>query len=519
MRTAVIAGLVVGVLTAWFSLPCAQSNADFIYMCVAAASLDDWHLLVTPYFPPGYPILLWLAVKTGMTALTSGMIFSALGAALSAGSVAYMARLFKLPGAIALGLALLGASLPDVFQIAFNPHLDALYTGLAMVFIACAFRLMADKPHVVSMVVFAVCGAVLLSFRYHAVLVVIPIALAVLINRRPASRKAALIALAVAALVLGWVYWAQYATYGSFESASMTQIATGRTYREFGEPAAAVIFQDYAQWQADAAPVETRDILAGVKANWLTFLTRKAVLIGFGLWLLAVAIIRRTPPGSVLLVAFIWLYTLAVSPTYFTPRASALTELLSLALAASALGILVPWNAGKKPKRKPAAKFDPAMAGLVVFVFCIAGITYNLWREQHFVSAWKQRRHDVLVVDRETQAKTYRHSPNEIYGSIDWNGWSRDFPYNLPGATYSRYWMDDPLVSPMVEKLIPKFSPESVLDGTAPVDFVVLWPEGGSPLEKELAQKMQDSPLWYEVDSGVAEAKFWLRKDVKYFAR
>lgn len=507
----------VGVLTAWFSLPCAQSNADFIYMCAAAASLDDWHLLVTPYFPPGYPILIWVAVQTGLQALTAGMLFSSFGAGLSAGSVAYLARLFKLPAAIALGLALLGASLPDVFQIAFNPHLDALYTGLAMVFTACAFRLMADKPHIASTVVFALCGALLLSMRYHAVLVVIPIALAVLVNRRPASRKAALIMLAVAVVVLGWVYWAQYATYGSFESASMTQIATGRTYREVGEPAAAVVFQDYASWQATAAPVETGDLIEGVTANWPTFMTRKAVLLGFGLLILGVALGRRWPPGSPLLLAFILLYSLAVSPTYFTPRASALTELLSLVLAASALGMLVPWSTTAKPKREggvgggPPPKLDPALAGLVVFVFCIAGIAYNLWREHYFIVEWRNRRAEVVAVNT-VALELAGGNRKAVYGSIDYNAWSHDEPYNLPGATYSRYWMDDPLVAPLIEPLVPKYSAESVLLGSTPVDVVVLWPEGGSPLEKEMAQGMESSPTWAEIDSPVAQARIWERR-------
>ena len=511
MHTAVLAGLVVGVLTAWFSLPCAQSNADFIYICAAAASLDDWHLLVTPYFPPGYPILIWLAVKASLPALTAGMLCSAFGAALSAGSLAYLARLFKLPAAIALGVALLGASLPDVFQIAFNPHLDALYTGLAMVFIACAFRLMADKPHIASTVVFALCGALLLALRYHAVLVVIAIALAVLVNRRAASRKAALVMLAGAAVVLGWVYWAQYATYGGFESASMAQIATGRTYRALGEPAAAVIFQDYASWLATVAPVETSDIIAGVAANWPTFLTRKAVLLGFGMLVLVLALTRRWPPGAPLLLAFIVLYTLAVSPTYFTPRASALTELLSLALAASALGMLVPWIAANKPRGEPSPKLDPALTGLALVVFCISGVSYNLWREHYFIVEWRNRRAEVVAVNNAALGMAGGER-RLVYGSMDHNAWSHDKPYNLPGATYSRYWMDDPLVVPLVEPLIPKYSAANVLSGSAPVNVVVLWPQRGSPLEKELALNLEGSSVWAESESPVVQARIWVRQ-------
>lgn len=510
MRTALFAGVLSGAVNLWLSLPCALMNADFAYMCVAAARLDSGALTVTPYFPPGFPILLWLVVHCGLTALTAGMLLSALGTALSAGALTYLARRFGLPAAPALALGLVGATIPVVFQIAFNPHLDALYTGLSLTLIAAAFRLMADKPHASSTFVFALCVALLLTFRYHAVLVVIPVIVAVLINRRASARRAALIALAVALIAIAWVYWAMYVTYGHYVSAATTQVATGKVYRELPPNQEIAIFEDYAAWLKSAPPVSGADILAGIRANWPIFLVRKPVLAGLAAWLLALLFFRRWPPGT-LLVPFILLYTLAVSPTYFTPRASALTELAGLALVAAALGMLV--QAGMdKPGSPRRLRLSPALTGALVFVAALGGLAYNVYREERLVEEWSAQRKAVARVE-EYLARTTPGGREAIYGSIDYTGWILNPPYNLPGPTYSRYWMDDPQVVWQVAHLLSRTSPSAALDRGQPYSTVVLWRSGVNRIEVQLARRLDADPQWREDSSPEPGVRIWRRME------
>ena len=334
MRTALWTGVLIAIAVAVIGWGATLSNVDFIYMCASARLLTDGGWPVSAYFPIGYPAMLWLLIQIGLSALSAGALLSALGTGLSAAAVAWTARRLRLPIVMAIALGLLGATLPDVFEIAFNPHLDALYTGLGLWVIALVLAILAGDERRRLLVAILVCGALLLVLRYHALIAVIPVAL-VLVFHRHSARRAGITLLVVIVAVTALNFGALYAVTGEAGTASRDQVRTGFIPRvvDYGDTG---IFADYAEFLANADEFSFAMVAANIRAGLPKYLTRKAVLAGLILWILA-ALSGRYPPRSHWLVLFILGYTLAVSATYFTPRASALPELVGILLAVQVL--------------------------------------------------------------------------------------------------------------------------------------------------------------------------------------
>jgi len=525
MRTSLLAGLIAGGVVAWLSFSHALSNADFIYMCCGAALADKGRLLVSPYFPPLYPLLVWAVVQAGVTALNAGVLLSALGTALSAGGVSYMARLWRLPAAPALGLGLLAASLPDVFEIAFNPHLDALYTGLAVVFIAAALRALIAKPNTGVGIAAVLSTAMLLTLRWHAVILVLPVMLVLLCMKR--ARRVGLAMLIAAAVALGWSYWTLYVTCGSVHLAGWVQVLVGTEYRQLGPQQAVYnIYHDYPQFLSQG-PARVDWLLAweNIKANYVEFLTRKSILIGAGVWLLALIFWQRCAAHSFWLVLLIAGYTLPISAAYFTPRASALPELCGLLLLAAGLSVLLPWGEHQRAgsqrgsggagrgggRRRGAAQawMDPALAGVLLFILCLAGLGYDGWREWQVPGQWRAERKAVWQADAQALELTGGRR-EQVYGAMDRCGWTVG-KWSLPAATYSRLWLDDPTIAPLFATLIPRYGTREVLDGQAPVRVIVLWNEGSNELERQLGAELATSWTWREQHTSPTGPRLWLR--------
>src|SRR5438477_527854 len=72
-------------------------------------------------------------------------------------------------------------------------------------------------------------------------------------------------------------------------------------------------------------------IAAHTLKSWLLFLRRPAVVAALLLWLAAL-MLGRAPPGAAPLALWVLLYTLALSPAYYTPRAALLPVLAATAL-------------------------------------------------------------------------------------------------------------------------------------------------------------------------------------------
>jgi hypothetical protein len=578
VRTGLLAGLIAAGSVLLLNFGQALTNADFIYMCAGAALIDGGRLPASPYFPPGYPALLWLVTRAGlclwhgMTALHAGAVLSALGTGLSVAALVYGARLYRVPPAPALLLGLLGASLPDVAEIAFNPHVDALFTGLALTLIVATLRIVQGKAGAGAALAACACAALLLGVRWHAVLVVGPCLLVLLVTpartagsklaygrdklRRPqplglAPRRAGLALLTVAALTAGYCYWGLYATTGRLQSAAALQVATGAVYRGQGSgtPGTAAlppVFTDYAAWMQQAPPVTNAMLLEAVRANWPQFLLRKAVLAGVGLCLLLALVHRRWPAAAQWLLLFIAGYSAAVSTTYFTPRASALVELTGLLLAAAGLGLIFTQEEHELGQQKlstrrlhvapngPSLRVNTAALGSLLALGMAAATGYDAWRVQRdLLAPWHARRAERQAVFSRA-LELAGGEPEAIYGRFDFIPPAAHMPWCLPGPSYSRLWLDDPRVARLVGGLLPEVAPEELLGrgaavqrppdagtagaralhSSAPTDVrvVLLWPTSDNPRDIELAGEFDAVPTtWLPVESPSAAARLWVR--------
>ena len=316
-------------------------------------------------------------------------------------------------------------------------------------------------------------------------------------------------------------YGLLYAASGSLRTAAWTQVATGTEYRLHGQRATEIVFEDYAAWLGQHPRPDWAAAWANVRANWLRFATRKAILLGLAAWLLALLVRRRPPPHSHWLVLLIVGYTLAVSPTYFTPRASALPELAAVLLLTLSLAALL--IARREPPGEPAdaPEEQPMPAGgsrlawpLAIAVLLLAATAYNLWREQPILAQWHGRHADLLAASRQA-LELAGGRREQLLGTIDFSGWPLGGRYSLPGAAYSRGWLDDPAVARIVEPAIPRYDAEQVVSGTAPVRVLLLWEHHrgvpGHAQELRLIERLEHSWVWREQPCAVDGARLWVR--------
>lgn len=520
MRTALLVGFIVLAAFALLGIPRALMNADFVYTCLGAALFDRGELLASAYFPAGYPLLVWALTKAGLSALTAGSLLAALGTALCAAAVSYCARLWQVPGAPAFLFGLLAASLPSIFIISLNPQLDALYTGLAAVLIAAALRAFHGR-HGFGVYLAAILPAIaLLSLRWHAAIFVLPIALALLFTPRRKDGSgtqalgAVLLVFAVAALA-GNLWLLQQQT-GKLQTAAPLQIATGAQYRDSGdiEAAASELFDDYAGWSARAQEAGWPEIYGNVSANWLHFLTRKSIPIGALLFIAIGLIRRRTPAGSGWLLACIPLYTLALSATYFTQRASALPEICGLLLAVAAAALCFPSEAEHKRNRlrtrHAGKRVDPALVGGLLSLLLLAGLGYNLWRELPILSTQSALHREILTANRSALALAggdrSRLFSTVHRSSLDASG-NR---FNLPAPALSRLWLDDPRIAPRIDALLPRYDWGEVLLGKTPTEVIILSADDTSRASRFMLQALRRHPLWVE-QPAVGHSQIWLK--------
>lgn len=510
MRWALGVGAIAAIAVAVLNWQHVLSNADFIYMCCSARLLADGGWPVSAYFPAGYPVMLWLLVQSGLSALSAGALLSALGTGLSAAAVTWTARRLKLPVILAVALGLLGATLPDVFEIAFNPHLDALYTGLGLWLIALALAILAGDKRRRLLLAILICAALLLTLRYHAVIAIVPIALVLAFYRHPARRAGA--GLLVLAAVISVVnYGSLYLATGAAGNACCDQVRTGYIPRvvDFGDSG---VFTEYERFLNESDQFSIGMAASNIRHNFPQYLSRKAVLAGLILWLLA-ALLRRYPWRSLWLVLFILGYALAVSAAYFTPRCSALPELAALLLVIQVLAMFI--SAGFSDDAATNIRWRLGFAGIaVVALLIICGAGYNAWREARLVTEWRRTYADVLAANR--QALELAGGRREhLFGAMDYTAWPLSERFNLPGTTYSRFWLDDPRVSHIAARYIPRYQPAEILSGDAPVSVILLWErhgyQPGHPLELELINELERSWTWQEVISAVGGTRLWVR--------
>jgi hypothetical protein len=513
VRTALLSGFLTLVAYLLLYLPGVMSNVDFTYMAVGAAMLFDGKLPASPYFPPGYSALIWALMHLGLTALNSGAVLAALGIALLAGSVSYVARLWAVPAAPALMLGLLAASLPSTFIVGVNPHLDALYAGLGAVLLAGAMRAFAKTPSGWTYFALLLCAVLMLSLRYHATLVVIPVALVLSFSRKPGVLALGLTLLLLSAAAVAASLYALHNVTGSTHTAALDQVRTGSAYRALknDEDAMTVeVYDDYAAWQKRWPAADLRMVLDGIVANFPSYISRKSIIAGAALWLLGLIFRRREAPGALWLPIFIIGYTLAISPTYYITRASVLPEAAGVMLAAAGIAVLFFPPEDKKRRRKPGPRLDPAIAGALLSMAALAGLGYNAWRERPILAEHYPRIRLYWEVNKralELVGGDRRH----LYGVIHSSGIYGTNRFNLPAVTWSRLWMDDPAVAPMVGPYLPREDAQDVLAGRSAVTAILIWKSYHSPVSEQLSRDLPHNPLWQRVEMNSEDAQLWRR--------
>jgi hypothetical protein len=320
------------------------------------------------------------------------------------------------------------------------------------------------------------------------------------------------------------------------------------------------MFTHYAAWMQTAPPVTTALLLDAVRTNWPQFLTRKAVLGGVGLCLLLALVLRRWPGGAHWLLLFIAGYSAAVSTTYFTPRASALTELCALVLAAGALSLVFTQEEHELSKQQlakrrlhfkpnePGLRINAAAFGSVLALGLLAGIGYDAWRVQRDLRGYwhTQRTEREAVYARALDLAG--GDASKIYGRFDFIPPTAHMPWCLPGPSYSRLWVDDPRVAGLMGGLLPEIEPEEVLEAGQPsevrspksdsrpneispdggepagsdighrtpdgVSVVLLWPTPDNPRDMELAQQFDTAgSVWQPSPAPVTAARLWVRSE------
>ena len=130
------------------------------------------------------------------------------------------------------------------------------------------------------------------------------------------------------------------------------------------------------------------------------------------------------------------------------------------------------------------------------------------------VRAWRQRHADVLNANRQALELAGGRSEH-LYGAMDYTAWPLSGRYNLPGATYSRFWLDDPCVAHIAAPYIARYRPAEILSGDAPVSVILLWERHGRlpghPLELELIAELERSWLWNEVIGDIDGTRLFVR--------
>ena len=162
-------------------------------------------------------------------------------------------------------------------------------------------------------------------------------------------------------------------------------------------------------------------------------------------------------------------------------------------------------------RKKPT--IDPALAGAAVFVLLLGGIGYNVWREAGVLSRWRSER--VQLATAMAQADELAGGNHaQVLGAMD-TTCIDDGAYCLPSATCSRLWMDDPRVAPLVDELLPCYSAQAVIDGTAPVAVILLWEEPpgrrGRSSDLELIAELERNWAWRELIADVDGARLFIR--------
>jgi len=462
--------------------------ADFFGLAAFAHGFVAHHVWpATPYFPPGYPLLL-VPFGVAGSALIGGYVLSAIGLCLALWALYRLGREWGLARGVALLICVFAWLDPVYRPPAGSPTVDALYTGLGMWLIAAAIALWRRRNEAVDPrwinLGLLVPSAVLPLIRYHAVILVAPVLL-VLLLALPGKRALSAMALLVLALSIGYNYASYYAAYGkAIPSAVGIQMRSGLEYdfqTTYKTPEH--LYADYPAFcaHARAVPVTADYTLSQLARHtadaWYHYLRRPSIVLAGLLVILLLVYRRPVPRGAVLLLLWIACYTLALSPAYYTPRAGLLPAIAATSLCFAAAAQLL---AGR-----------PGVAALGVCVLLLLGFSVS---NRYSRAEFAERRHFAQASRAvEQQLGLWGIRAGQVVTS-DWrvmplkgNRWCAPYPHT------ELSWLDDPEISRAQVPGIVAYSIDDLVAGIAPVKLVILRP--GHPRAEELAA-VAASPRW-----------------------
>lgn len=438
-----------------------------------AASLGHWPS--NAYFPAGYPLLLlpWGLLGSavhgqglvghGVLAqgvLLGGYVYSALGIGLALAALYRLILLLEVPQRAALMLLVAAWLASPMRVIAGSPSVDALYTGLGLWFICAAVWLLLPEskesapPQWFGLAVAAT--LLLATLRYHSYLLIVPVFLVLELLRAPGRvifRRRPFAYFGVAFIVCFFLIGKGFAI--GTPGAGELQVRSGLEMRYHHEYATSeqlwdnyAAFAEHGRAGSIFTDYSASEIAAHVLHNWWDYLRRAPILLMLGLWLPALILRRRIPHGVSIMALWVCLYSLALSPAYYTERAAALPLLAALALLYPLLRALIGCTTehGPTPQRWRLALISTSL-------LLLAGL---LWQEKSALADYATRRYyarasrelDDALVERGIKRSQVMLLDSRLLPLSD-NTWCE--PYrNVYGS-----WLDDPAIPPVLRAAIP----------------------------------------------------------------
>jgi hypothetical protein len=514
--------------------------SDFYGLALAARALalhGAWPQ--TPYFPVLYPLLL-VPFGLGGSALVGGYVLSAGGLMLALFAVRRLALTLcpAAAGDCAAALVVPLAWLLPVWRVAAgSPSVDALYTGLGLWFITAAVTAWKATSVLVAatsrppgdpspgrdpasysapprkafkglptVIVLWLSAFLLPLLRYHAVVLVLPIALLLFLRVRGRWAAAAVLKSAVAALAFNYLGFV-IANGQPLPAVAELQIRTGIELEQrlhFASPQE--LWDNYADLcdRTRSVPLladySVNQLGRHVAANLGMFLRQPAVVLALILVVVvAVAhqLSRRRPgvpqfrlqPGEALLALWLVLYCLALSLAYYTARAALLPALAGLALG---LALAV---------RSPLRWKVPACLGVLLTGYLAASgfARADLASRTYYARASREldraRAADGVEIDA-TLAGDTRLVP------LRGNAWC------LPYIAAHGSWLDDPATPALLVGGWQHLDPATPLAGAGWLKLAAL---SERDPETELQARLDSSGNW-ELGPTVPQVRIYRRR-------
>lgn len=356
------------------------------------------------FYPGGY----WTLVNALGGGVAAGRMLTAFGLALVMCILAG-AALRNTRYVIPIGIVALAAlfTAPSVFSNTLSPSVDMLYTALALSLLAACFIIAEDGDHqrkrlVLQLLLIVFLSQWLMGLRYHAPVLLFAAALALI----PSWNKRVAVYASILLVVLGALIM-NFNRFASYSATAKEQVWCGLEFRYHrlaergvldglprGGDLNGYVWDEYAKLRDVAASSRYLDYYSPAEllkhgvANYYHYLRRPLVLLGITASLAAIMLgIRRKQALCALI--FLALYTLPLSAAYYTLRASLLTELAGLAIAAFLFGELACRLEGRR---------RAFVAALSILAFA-AAIGLSLPRFGYEVNDWRSQLAEAKAVD------------------------------------------------------------------------------------------------------------------------